>query len=86
MACTPNSKLQLTTLPRLLATPDVADYLGQKPRTIHDWIRKGELPGIKLGRRWFIVEEDLLAYIRSRSEALLAKVGMGVGRQKIKPR
>jgi excisionase family DNA binding protein len=78
--------MNLGSLPRLLTVAEVADYLGQAPRTIHEWIRKGELPGIKIGRRWFIVEEDLLAYIRSRSEALLAKIGMGVGKQKLKTR
>jgi excisionase family DNA binding protein len=59
-------------LPTLLTTDEVAAYLRQKPRTIHDWIRAGVLPGVKIGRQWFIVEDDLRNYIERRSAWLLA--------------
>jgi excisionase family DNA binding protein len=67
----------LQGIPKLLTVQEVADYLHQKPKTIRNWILSGELPGIKVGRHWFIVEDDLREYIETRSGMLLAKVGVG---------
>jgi excisionase family DNA binding protein len=68
--------MNLTRLPVLLTTTEVAVYLRQRPRTISAWIRAGDLPGVKVGRHWFIIEDDLREYLRMRSDALLARVTM----------
>jgi excisionase family DNA binding protein len=62
-------------LPKLLTLAEVAAYLGQKPRTIAAWILDGELPGVKVGRHWLIIEDDLREYISMRSNMLLANTG-----------
>jgi excisionase family DNA binding protein len=64
------------TLPVLLSIAEVAAYLRQQPRTITSWIRAGDLPGVKIGRQWFIIEDDLRDYLRARSDALLARAAI----------
>lgn len=36
--------------------------------TFQDWIRSGELVGIKLGRRWFIHPDDWAAFLERRRQ------------------
>lgn len=48
-------------------TPEeVAEALGVKSKTVMDWLRKGELPGIKAGRFWRIRESDFNAWLQQR--------------------
>jgi excisionase family DNA binding protein len=61
-------------LPKLLTVHEVAAYLGHRPKTITAWIRAGDIPRVKIGRHWFIIEDDLREYMTARSAALLARV------------
>ncbi|MEX0975017.1 MAG: helix-turn-helix domain-containing protein [Bacillota bacterium] len=45
-------------------TPDeVAKALGLSRRTMVSWLESGKLPGIKVGNRWRVKEEDLDKFI-----------------------
>ena len=40
-------------------TEEVANLFRVKPRTVRDWIRKGEIKAFKRGAAWLIDEEEL---------------------------
>jgi excisionase family DNA binding protein len=47
-----------------LYTPEqAAEILAVTPRAILEWLRRGKLKGLKLGRLWRIREGDLKAFI-----------------------
>lgn len=49
---------------KTVLTPDeVAKVLGLSRRTIVGWLETGKLPGIKVGNRWRVKEEDLDKFI-----------------------
>lgn len=50
-----------TQLPRLLSVKETADYLGVSHGTVRNLLVKGELPGKKIGKAWFINAEHLAA-------------------------
>lgn len=49
----------MTALPELATVEEIADYLGLKKRSVNQMLRKGQLPGFKLGHRWYIRTERL---------------------------
>lgn len=54
--------LALPTDPdRLLDVQELCEYLGLRPTRVREMLRKRELPGVKLGRRWLVRRKDLLA-------------------------
>lgn len=46
---------------------DAAEALRCTPRTIYKYLRKGYMPGTKIGGRWKILEEDLRTFIHMGS-------------------
>lgn len=44
-----------------------ADLLQCHVETAEEMTRKGELPGIKIGRTWIYVKSDLLAYLAEKA-------------------
>ena len=49
---------------KTVLTPDeVAKVLGLSRRTVVGWLENGKLPGIKVGSRWRVKEEDLDKFI-----------------------
>jgi excisionase family DNA binding protein len=42
---------------QFLLVKEFAGMLGAKPSTVLKWIRSGDLPAVKLGRRWVIPVE-----------------------------
>ncbi|MCX6346307.1 MAG: helix-turn-helix domain-containing protein [Armatimonadetes bacterium] len=44
---------------RILTVEQVAEKLQVKPLTVREYLRKGKIPGRKLGRSWRVVETDL---------------------------
>lgn len=49
---------------KTVLTPDeVAKALGLSRRTVVGWLESGKLPGIKVGNRWRVKEEDLDKFI-----------------------
>lgn len=49
---------------RTLTAPEVAELLGVTKQGVYDWLRKGTIPGYKLGSTWFIVTEELKETMR----------------------
>lgn len=49
---------------------DAANYIGVKPGTIRDWIRKGkDIPAHKVGKQWKFKYSELDAWIQSGKSA-----------------
>ncbi|QNM83295.1 helix-turn-helix domain-containing protein [Sphingomonas sabuli] len=42
-----------------------ASLLGLHPNTVRDQVRRGIIPGAKIGRNWRFLEADLVAWIRA---------------------
>jgi excisionase family DNA binding protein len=42
------------TLPQLALPSEVAEFLGEHTRTVQHLLRKGDLPGVKVGGRWYV--------------------------------
>jgi excisionase family DNA binding protein len=49
----------------LLTVEEASAKLKIAPKTLRDWLRTGKLPGVKLGKRWLIREQDLQAAIEA---------------------
>lgn len=49
---------------RLLSPEEVAEVLSVTPKTIREWLRKGDMRGIKTGKLWRIREQDLESFIK----------------------
>lgn len=55
----------LRDYPNMLGVPEVAQLLGIEPNTLYIWLRNGKLPGIKVGKSWRILKEDVIALLES---------------------
>lgn len=50
---------------------EAADYLGVKPGTVRDWIRKGNgIPAHKIGKQWKFKCSELDAWVKSGRSAI----------------
>lgn len=54
---------------RILNTKQAAEKLQVKPLTVRKYLRKGLIPGKRLGREWRIVETDLEMFLRGSAPA-----------------
>ena len=50
---------------KLLTPEQVAKRLQVTERTVYAWLRRGNLPALKLGRLWRIRPEDLEGFLES---------------------
>ena len=50
---------------KLLTPEQVAERLQVTERTVYAWLRRGNLPALKLGRLWRIRPEDLETFLES---------------------
>ncbi|QIN80843.1 helix-turn-helix domain-containing protein [Rubrobacter marinus] len=53
----------------LLGVEDVAGLLGVKESTVWRWCREGNLPGLKVGKRWRIRREALEDFLREKERS-----------------
>ncbi len=51
---------------RLWLVDDVACQFHVTPRTIRNWILRGELPAIQIGRRYWIDDQDVARFLAKR--------------------
>ncbi len=51
---------------RLLKTDEVAEHLRVTPKTVREWIQRGELEAIDVGQGYRISKRDLDAFIERR--------------------
>jgi len=49
---------------RLITPADAADRLAVSKTTILDWLRSGQLRGVKAGRLWRLRERDLAEFLK----------------------
>lgn len=61
------------TLPAVLTPAQAADLLQVSPTTVVRKLRRGELPGFRVGNRWRLHRSQLLAQI-GQSDLALARV------------
>lgn len=43
----------------ILGVPEVAELFGVHIETVREWLRSGRLPGVHVGRRWFVRRDDV---------------------------
>ena len=48
----------------ILSAKDVAERLQVKPATVRLWFKRGQLPGRKLGKEWYMLESALFDFLR----------------------
>lgn len=48
---------------QIMTTKEVAKYLGVHEMTVYRWLKKGVLPGFKIGGRWRSKKDLLDAYL-----------------------
>jgi excisionase family DNA binding protein len=64
-----------------LGSQECAELLRCTPEQVEELARAGEIPGLKFGRSWLFVRDDLLAYLaeRAREEAAKRRSKRSVG-------
>lgn len=51
---------------RILTADEVAELMKVSYNTARKWIRRGRIPGRKIGRVWRVVESDLIAFVANK--------------------
>lgn len=50
---------------KLYSITDLSQSLSLKERTIREWFYRGRLKGVKLGKEWYISEENLKRFLNA---------------------
>lgn len=53
----------------IIGSDECAALLDCTPEHVEELARTGEIPGLKMGRRWRFVRADLLAYLAEKARA-----------------
>lgn len=54
-----------------ISLEEAADYLGVKPATVREWIKKGKgVPAKKIGRQWKFKYSELDEWVNSGGSAI----------------
>ena len=53
---------------QIMTTKEIAKYLGVHEMTVYRWLKKGVLPGFKIGGRWRSKKDLLDAYLVRQME------------------
>ncbi len=53
---------------QIMTTKEIAKYLGVHEMTVYRWLKKGVLPGFKIGGRWRSKKDILDNYLIQRIE------------------
>ncbi len=61
---------------------EAAEFLGAHKETVRRLAAKGQLPGVKIGRSWRFIENDLVIYMRSKYAHAVTSQGAAVDRSK----
>ena len=51
-------------MPRILTVKQAAEELQADEQTVRDWLRRGRIPGRRIGRSWRISEEALHEWMK----------------------
>jgi excisionase family DNA binding protein len=71
-----------TNIFRTLDLIEAANFLGAHKETVRRLVAKREIPGVKVGRSWRFIEEDLVNYMRNKYSTPDALQGVTVRRTK----
>jgi len=63
-------------LPQILSVEDAAEYLGISPWTMRNHLKAGVVPGVKIGRRWFINASHLADVLNGSTRSSAAPLGV----------
>ena len=50
---------------KLFNCDEVAEIFGIKKITVYDWVRKGKLPAVRVGKAYRVAESDIERYIEA---------------------
>ncbi len=53
---------------QIMTTKEIAKYLGVHEMTVYRWLKKGVLPGFKIGGRWRSKKDLLDSYLVDKIE------------------
>ncbi len=53
---------------QIMTTKEIAKYLGVHEMTVYRWLKKGILPGFKIGGRWRSKKDLLDAYLAKQMQ------------------
>lgn len=63
--------MDLVNVEKWINLDAVADYLGIKPETVREWIRKGKgIPAHKIGKQWKFKCSELDEWVKSGNSAI----------------
>lgn len=57
--------LDQLSLPDIVPVERLAEHLRLSRSTVREHLRRGALPGRKIGGRWFVTRRDLLAFLEA---------------------
>lgn len=43
--------------------PDLTEILGLTPLAVRDYLRKGKIKAVKIGKRWWVSDKNLMAFL-----------------------
>lgn len=61
--------------PARLDAADVATILGVTQQVVYQWLKKGIIPGYKVGSSWLILRDELRDMMRASSNSRTATAG-----------
>ncbi len=62
---------------RLLTPREAGEFMAVSPRTIKEWLRRGELTGLKVRHLWRIRRSDLERFVQKGMEVSSESKGKG---------
>ena len=54
---------------QIMTTKEISKYLGVHEMTVYRWLKKGVIPGFKIGGRWRSKKDLLDSYLVQRMQA-----------------
>lgn len=63
---------------RTLNLIEASKFLGAHKETVRRMAASGELPGVKIGRSWRFIEQDLVMYMRNKYSTCDASQGVNM--------
>jgi len=60
---------------RTLNIQQAAEFLGAHKETVRRLASSAQIPGVKIGKRWIFIEQDLVEYMRSKYPAVVTSQG-----------
>ena len=64
---------------KTLNIQQAAEFLGAHKETVRRLVVSGDLPGVKIGRAWRFIEQDLAMYMRNKYSTCDASWGVDTG-------